>query len=461
MRRSARSVFGLVVLLLPACSLLLDFDELQGGDEKQSGDGGSSCPEPCNDNQACTADSCDSAASPPRCKFEPIRGLVDDGYNAEIQADSVHRVTMTSAADTFYFTVFETTNGAPELTLYSVQNNSSEHQLRTRFSGVLGAFRPRSAAGMVVDTSAGLTLHGFFALDDSPYHIALRGNLEVTQSTPATPLSSNTYDASNPRRYPVAGTIAGKPTAAWINKDGTITARSPGEAPLPLGSTDLAATQLALIGSADTPGALWTGPRGVYTQLSGGQPSQLSECETRAGVYTSAMAVPILSGAWLSSWTKAGGMGASGFIGSQERGTACGSLLCIADAECDGDSWRPGVRNAAAATASRQGDESGTVFAASASPYLRVGEAGTPEAGLNLIVARIVFGPQPLTTQPITEPIGVVELSKMAPRGALLEGPDWPAVSILPPNRLAVAWIEPRGESGDVLKTKRLQICAP
>ena len=51
---------------------------------------------------------------------------------------------------------------------------------------------------VVADTSAGLTLHGFFGLNESAYHIALRGNLEVDQSTPATPLSNGTYDRSNP-----------------------------------------------------------------------------------------------------------------------------------------------------------------------------------------------------------------------------------------------------------------------
>jgi hypothetical protein len=458
-----RSLYSLPWLLLPACSFLLDFDELQSEDEKSpGGDAGTACAAPCDDQKPCTKDSCDLSSSPPRCKYEPIQGLVDDGFDAEIQADTVHRATLISAGDAFYFTVFETTNARNELTLYRVRNASNEYEKLTSFSGLLpNLLTPRSAAGLVADTSntsVGLVLHGFLALDDNVYHIRLGGNFDPTNA-PLTTLATNTYDSLNPRRYPVAGPIAGSIVGAWINKDGTITAASPGKPSVALGSTAVPATQLALIGSRDTPGVLWTGPGGVYTQIAGGPPSQLMDCETRAGIYTNAMAVSILSGFWLTSWTKAG-LADGGFVSSQQLGVGCGSPLCVAGRQCDGDILNPGVRNPAAATASRAGDPIGTVFVASANPYIRLGDAGAPETGINLVVARIDFGDPPFQRDPEAVPIGTVELSNMPAVAPLFDGPDWPAISILPPNRVGVVWSEPR-QAGQVLRAKRLMICAP
>lgn len=463
MRRLTRAACALALLLAPACSLLLDFDDLQEGEEKPlSGDAGASCPETCDDRQPCTRDSCDRTSSPPRCKYEPIRGVVDDGFSAEVQADSIHRVTITSAADAFYFTVFETTNGANELTLYRIRNASSEHEKLASFSGLLGMLKPRSAAGLVADTSdtsVGLVLHGFFALDDDVYHIKFNGDFDP-RAAPLTTLATNTYNSGDPRRYPVAGSIGGDIVGAWINKDGTITAGIPDKPSIALGAAGLAATQLALIGSLDTPGVLWTGPAGVYSQLAGAQPSQLTDCEPRPGLYVSAMSVPILSGFWLTSWTKAGVGDGELFVTSQDRGIGCRTPLCVADRRCGANSMKPSVRNPAAAAASRSGDASGTVFAASANPYVRAGDAGTPEAGINLVVARIQFGDAPFEVEPVTDAIGTVELSTMPAVAPAYAGPDWPAVSILPPDRLAVAWIEPT-QTGQVLKAKRMLICAP
>jgi len=482
--------------VLPACSFLLNFDELQAGDEDagvggssatggsgatggSSGSGGSAgndgggtggsagnptCLESCDDSDPCTDDSCDETAAPPRCKNDPVKRIVDDGYEAEIQADEVHRVTLASGGDAFYFTVFETTNGSPELTLYRLRNGESEHEELVKFAGIIGLLRPQSAAGMVVDTRAGLALHGFYALGDSVYHIVLDGTFELANAT-NTVIGNGTYDALNPRRHPLAGAYGTSVAGAWINKDGTISVGAAGRPVTPLGNATNPATQLALIGTRDTPGVLWTSNNGVFVQLAGSPPApaaQLTQCEARAGIFTSATAAPILGDFWLTSWTKAGGIGTNAFIVSENRSAGCMAPFCAGtDTSCDADSTDPGVRNLAFVIATRAGDPPGTVFAATAAPYLAPDQAGTGlEAGLQLLVARIDFGEVPFQTDPVPDPIGEVELSRMAPQGTLREGPDFPAISILPPDRLAVAWIEPRASS-DVLRSKRFKICAP
>jgi hypothetical protein len=61
-----------------------------------------------------------------------------------------------------------------------------------------------------------------------------------------------------------------------------------------------------------------------------------------------------------------------------------------------------------------------------------------------------------------SEQIGTVELARMPPVGTLQRGPDFPAVSILPPNKVAVAWMQPApGGIGDEMRLERYRICMP
>ena len=184
--------------------------------------------------------SCDLSSSPPRCKYEPIQGLVDDGLDAEIQADTIHRATLISAGDAFYFTVFETTNARNELTLYRVRNASDEYEKLTSFSAFSPACSRRAAQhGLVADTSntsVGLVLHGFFALDDNVYHIRARRQFRPANA-PLTTLATNirlAQSAALPRRRTCRGSIVGHGS--------TRTAPSPPRAPKAIGALGSTAT---------------------------------------------------------------------------------------------------------------------------------------------------------------------------------------------------------------------------
>ena len=97
---------------------------------------------------------------------------------------------------------------------------------------------------------------------------------------------------------------------------------------------------------------------------------------------------------------------------------------------------------------------------ASATPILGPNpDAGSVTSAILLTVS--TDGVPGSSFEATTEAIGTVELSRMAPIGTEYEGPDWPAVSILPPNKVAVAWLEPNAAGGDKLRLERYRICAP
>jgi hypothetical protein len=496
-------------LLLPACAFLLNFDELQegdpdagpsGGDSAASGgaggtggdsgtggggttgSGGSSgssggsggsggtptCPTDCSDPDPCTRDFCDDTVTPPVCKHEPQTGLFDDGFKATISGEAIHRVTTTTAGNAFYFSVFQTIAARNEITLYRVSDDKAEFEELLKVTGI-GAFNlleARSAAGMVADTSAGLKLHAFVAFDagsgnTAVWHVVLDGTFNVNTAQ-ATQLTA-TYDhtgTDGPRRYPKAFDLGGGNIwGSWINKDGTISFGAAGKTQSTIGSTTIKAGQYSLIASptGPTPGAIWTtGLNGVFMQIAGGLASQLTECETRAGVYSDAASAQILSGFWLTSWTK----GNIGFLGTEGRGIGCSGTMCLSDTACDADSVDASVRNPATTTARKPGDPPGTIYLASAAALLGPNAQGDAEAALILSANRLDFGATPFQSPPTGEQIGQIVLDQMKPKGVLNDGPNFPAISLSATDRIAVAWIRPKDVGqGSELRIERRRVC--
>jgi len=427
-------------------------------------DGGPTCAEDCTDTDPCTVDSCDTGASPPRCTHTPAKSIVKDGISETLMADEVHRVTMTSAADAFYYTVFEQTNGSPEITLYRLGATAAQSEELAKFSSFLGVlYQARSAAGLIADTTAGLKVHGFVGLGNDVFHVVFDGtfSIDAAQKTSI----STTYDASNPRRYPVAMRLAtGEIVGAWINNDGTVSIGSATRTAVPLSNTAGRIGQITPLASAGTPGVLFAGANSVNMQLLGAPAVPLTQCNTQLGVYTSAASTQVMPGFWISSWSKEGGLAANRFVLTEGKGILCADAGCGAKQACEGsEQATPGLRNPALASGVRPGDPAGTVLFASVAPLVGPTEDGTGvTSAIALIVQRTAFGATPLQQPPVTDEIGSVELARMPPVGAAQEGPDWPAVSILPPNKIAVAWVQPAPNgSGDQLRLERYRICLP
>jgi hypothetical protein len=132
------------VPLFAACSFLLDFNNLQGGqqanadagpDGNSAGTGGTSDASSagagnlgeggasgaydntsaCDDGDPCTTDSCDATAKDGAHAFSPGLGLEPD--LTPILADSQLRVTMTAGSDAFYFSNLSVTGKLAEVEL--------------------------------------------------------------------------------------------------------------------------------------------------------------------------------------------------------------------------------------------------------------------------------------------------------------------------------------------------------
>jgi hypothetical protein len=479
------------VFSLASCAFLLDFDELQAGDgagpdaaagtggtggtggssgsssgtSGSAGGGGSSgtgpgdgggCPESCADTDPCTVDRCDTSASPPRCVNDR---LVKDGVSESLVADEMYRVTMTSGGDAFYYSVFEQTNMSPEVTLYELTREGTASRELAKVSSIPLFGPARSAGGLVVDTSQGFKLHAFPAFGNDVWHIIFDSTFAVGVNN-SHRVGIGTYDSTIAKRHPVAMKLAnGEIVGAWINTDGTVSVGSATRTATALSPTGVVVSQIAPLGAGNTPGVLWTGPSGVNAQLLGGTPSPVAACNTEPGVYLSATSAEILPGFWIASWTKAG----NNYLVNEGKGLGCSGTTCTGEATCDpADQATPGLRNPALATAARSSDPPGTVLLASATPVIGPDQPGgslTSAILLNLQRMVIEQGPPLRAT---TQDIGSVELARMPPGPAPnLEGPDWPAISILPPNKIAVAWLEPGASGGDRLRVERYKICLP
>jgi hypothetical protein len=386
-----------------------------------------------------------------------MKALVKDGVSETLLADEMHRVTMTSGPDAFYYSVFEQTNMSPEVTLYRLGRDTATSEELAKVASIAFFGLARSAGGLVVDTSQGFRLHAFPAFGNDVWHIIFDSTFAIATAQSAR-VGIGTYDFTIPRRYPLGMKLAtGEIVGAWINNDGTVGVGSQTRPAAVLSPTGVRVSQITALASNNTPGVLWTSPSGVNAQLLGGTPAPITTCRNQLGVFLSATSMELLPGIWVASWTKAG----DGYLVTEGKGFGCSGTACVSDPACEGTKQETsGLRNPAVATAARAGDPPGTTFVASATPLLGPSPDGASvTSAIALTVSKMVI--RGMNLEATTENIGTVELSRMAPVGVDFEGPDWPAVSILPPNKVAVAWLEPNTPSGDKLRVERYRICAP
>jgi hypothetical protein len=475
-----RLLLGLLVstLCASACALILDFDELGSGEggaaagsggnpdgASATGGGGSSgataCATLCNDDDSCTDDACDETTNPPACTFTPKVGLVDDGFSTTLSADVMHRVTMVSGADAFYLAAFETTASANRTTLYrlALRGDTLESKIDLGNIGVLGAREVRSTAGLVADTSAGLQIHAFVAVESTTdasdttqvWHAVIDGDdFRVTRATPL----AGAYDAVSKRRYPAAIQLAPLDVrAAWVNVDGTISAGD-----LTFGDATHTATQLAPVSAGDQLGVLFAGREGVFVQMQGGAIQPVTQCETRTGAFTSmSSSWTQLPGFWFGLWTKLG----VGYLSTEYKAVGCENSLCISSNACEPAQVREALRNPVVVTFKRPGDAPGVVYQAGAAPFLAPDAANAvPDAVLLVSLIRIDFGATPFEREPVVDDLGAVERARMPAQGALRDGPDFPAIAVLN-DRVAIAWIQPGSGGRGELRVERLKMCLP
>jgi hypothetical protein len=513
-RGSVARLFALFAPALAACSFILDFDGLtegaaagsagaglagNGGGESGKGGsggkggtggegglstggvagesageggegGGGDCPPSCDDEDPCTVDSCTSTGA---CRHEPATGLFLDGVDERIPADTHYRVTIASASDAFFLSSFSAEGTEREVTFYRLDAEASDDALSEVATlggldlGGVGAGDPLSAAGLAVEPALGL-IHGFIGIADRVgmgtrvWHIVLDQEFAPQLRMPV----DASYWSGSPYNHPAAINLRGDIYTAWITED--LTVRLAGgrlAAPATLAATT-PATTLTLLGTASGD------PVVLYTEESGGvtlespsmAPVDIPECQPDAGAYTSASATDTtIPGFWLTSWTKFGSAAATdeGFLTTDGRGVGCSDMGCLLDEmNCSANSASNLVRNQALLTGVRPGDPNGLVTFVQALPLLLPGtEEGEARAVLGLVGARVDFGRVPFMNEPTSAPLGdPVNVSDLPTTAPDFRGPDWPVLAFVPPDRVALSFIEP-GSDGDDLRIQRYRVC--
>jgi hypothetical protein len=408
-----------------------------------------------------------------------MAGIVPDGFSEEIEVDTIHRVTMVGGGASFYLSVLAEEASRKNTTLYRFEDEGTlfEEMFTTGSWGATA--EPLSAMGMVVEASGTFALHAYLGVTDAA---GLTGRVDYLRfNTMAGPPVSLTVGASYalnaPRRYPKARMFADQPHAAWIAADGTIAMYRPGQAQnliFNVGPTGplqpTAATTMAMIAStADLsqarPGVMFSQQGGgIFAQVDDiGAPNSVTECQTDSGLYTDMQAVDVgIPGVWLSSWTKLVGSDGEVIAGTEDKGVYCVDSSCFSDA-CEADpteDFDEGVYHPASTSMRREQDPAGVVFIAGATPITVDGGMGEATTTLHLGLLRADFGVPP--AEPSVEEIGSLQVASSPSLGDGAGGVDDPALVLLPPNRLALAWIQPNQErTADVAHVERYQICLP
>ena len=435
--------------------------------------GAAECPTECFHDDPCLVDGCNSDGS---CKTDHVLGLSLDGVDETIASDHQFRVTMVGGDDAFFLSSLTATGDKPEVTFYRLDATAPDVMPIATIGGLAinGTGAPASAAGLAYQPVLGL-VHAYVALTDRVGMAARVWHLVLgTQGTSPKPMPvgalTDGYFTGSPYNYPAALFTANQPYAAWINADQTIGLSDGSGTPPQLLAAGGKATTLALFSSADgQPGVLYsTAGGGVFAERPGVTPFALDECQPAAGDYLSISATSAtLPGLWLGGWTKFGAASGTdpGYLTTNGRAFGCSADGCGNDmSACPGDSDNNLVRNPASVIAHRPGDPPGLMQLVQAAPLL-VADGDQVGAQLFLIQESANFDTKGPATDPAIENIAppIALNSQPTSEAAGFQGPDWPAVAFVSPDKFAVAWTQPSVTQGgpDELRLQRYKMCLP
>lgn len=466
------------VPLLSSCYFILDYGDLTserdkplatGGSDGAGGEsaaGGSACGD-CDDRDPCTTDSCGSDGE---CKNEPTEGLVLDGVDQTLEAKQHVRVSLVGSGQYFYLAELESDGTTPSVGLYRLATDGDAVEAISGDLGLDGT--PLSNVGIAIEELAAgeVALHGFLAIKPKlaaamprVIHVVNRAGKTMSNVTSLTA----TYRADLPTTFPQALTVAGKVVGAWIQADGTIAVHNVGTARTDtFGAATLPATTLSLLSTSDDkPAVMYTAQTnsalGTYVETSGQNRIKITECETKPGSYLSSSVIGTqIPGVWLANITRAG----ADYLTTGSASLACANNTC-AQAPLDCSQAKPNnlVRELAGATIHFDNDEAGIVYSVLALPQLAPGtETGSVVGRLSLALGRTDFSVdlKDAENTPVGELKPIAENETSEAMG--FQGPDWPAVAILPSQRVAVAWLQPNPSfSGSELRVQRYKMCLP
>jgi hypothetical protein len=486
--------------LLASCVFLLDYDELQkgkpaasaGGQDGQAGSdtapggnanapgganagGAGNCGE-CDDKDPCTIDTCDETGATPTCMHEATEGLKLDGLDTTLVGQHHVRLSLVGSGQFFYLASLDN-GGNSKLSLYRLASDGGAPEPIGTDLSLEGV--PVSNVGLAIEELAlgEVALHGFVATKlklanavPRVFHVEHRNDQTTSTVVLASSFLADNPTADDPTVFPQALTIGGKVFGAWIQENGTIAVHDvTAKRTDTFGSTSLPvqATTLSLLSTADDkPAVMFTAQSGTYVETSGQNRAKLTECETRPGVYRSSSAISTqIPGVWLANVTRYG----DGYLTNGNGTLVCGNNQCVAVPEdCAKNPPGNALRDVAGATVHFPQDAAGVIYSVVAVPQIapKTDDPNAAEGRLSLVLGRVdLSNPSKAVSTTIggDAATGLMEIAHNDTSEALaFAGPDWPAVSILPTQQVAVAWIQPNAAAdGTELRLQRYKMCLP
>jgi hypothetical protein len=515
--KTRRSSWALALTpLIGACSFLLDFDELQSGPVVQtphpdastpdladaSGNGGNGgnggqqgtagvagaagqglvdsgplCPEGCDDGDPCTDDVCVNGV----CEFSAASRIVEDGFSEAVSGSNVYRSTLIAGTDQFYLAVYGDLADGRDIALYripSVGDSWTPGPLISELDS-FGTDVPISPAALVFDAASN-TVYAYFAIGPSaPSNFFNAGQVQRAVLSDQLQASSVTA-VSTDHNYRYVDNTQG-PAAAQI-PGGDVFVTWPGAPPpgsalyagiylqsgtsaLPLAATPDLYEPAEVRGLAaiyglgnDTDrgvkGALWQAQRNnanqvdTHMQLQGWAKQTFGQCVNNnvQGISVSTSRAH-LDGFWFATWTK---KRASSWVTEATSILCLGPGICAFNATCgDAQSQLDDVRNPKIATYHRLSDANSVAHQALVASQV---DTANDSTAINLLVQRLSLeNPEAGLT---TSEVDTLKLAE----GAASNGPDWPEVAVIEPDKVAVSWIESRANN-DILHVNRYRIC--
>jgi hypothetical protein len=452
----------------------------------------------CEATDACMEASCVNGM----CVEAPMVGVVFDGYDETLDGDSIYRSELVGSGDRFYRATYGSWDGQPDVVFSVFDRDADEPLAETRASAHLPeGIVVMSPAALAPDTRLGLTLYAYVAVknegqpDDVAGAVALlrfNRDLSLLEEGGVTVVASTSnYRYESDRLGPAAGlTAGGEPFVAWNG----CTTSGPTDAPtcvstepgsdgqggiyIQIGDDPLSVNEpgdyfipdprpvsgLAVVDTGDAPGAMWMAnetPGGVdvtVAMANGQDPVSLVRCNTDDSSTGYALdAWRSLGNLWTTSWsTRMGTSYASELAVLRCLDGACEDVSIAAGTESCSESQSAarvldGARNVVTRTLARPGDPAERL-------YQTATAATSDDEGsrVELVVNRLDFDLSQEAAVNSSMPVGRVELSAQDPD----EAPGWPALAAVPPDALAVSWVETGDQSGsESVRVQRYRIC--
>jgi hypothetical protein len=434
-------------------------------------------PKLCAATDACLTAACVNG----QCQETPVVGVVSDGLAEVLEGQQIFRSALASAGGRFYSATYGrfglANDLASDVVMRSYDFSSNSWLKEGRFRDILNADNSVGSAVSLIPSSRPLFPLNTYAAVSSPSNVNGRlvrlqfdKDFEISDTFPPQLTTDPDYFLSDADAVgPSAGQLrsretfvvwpGGSPTnpGVYLQVGDRVADTSTGPM-FPAAVRDISG--LAVISGGDQPGAVWMsdGLAGVSLQAGidgNAMPTEVIQCDKALGYQGYELDVDnSVDDLWTVAWTKKLGDSYIGELsaircsddGCQDLTTTGADLRC-SRAQIASRVF-PGVSALVTRTMRRSERVVGDVLYQA---VLAAGRNGA-DARLELRLNRIELNAQD-KSELVGEPV-------VFSSGASAQAARNPQIVLLPPDQLAVSWIEPKGGgTGDELHVQRHRIC--